>query len=85
MFERVSVTHSREREQCLGAEEKWWSEESFGIMWVGAWAVGGEVWDTQGKVQPEVGKDMPKGRERCGAQWTSELKASNQSRAHTSL
>lgn len=38
------------------------------------------VRDTEEKIHPGVGKDMPKGRESCSAQWSSELKASHQSR-----
>lgn len=52
--------------------------QGFGVMWVGMWAMGREVRDTQGKVQPEVGKGMPKGKGRCWAQRTSELEAGNQ-------
>lgn len=43
----------------------------------GPWA--GEVRDTQGKVQLEVEKGMPKGKEQYRAQWTSGLKAASHS------
>lgn len=51
-------------------------------MWAGVWVMGGRSWILR---DTEVEKNVPKGREQCRTQRTSELKASSQFHAHTSL
>lgn len=58
---------------------KQWSDEGFGIMWVGIWATGRGSQGYSGKGPAGVGKGMPIGKEHCRAQWTSGLKTANHS------
>lgn len=62
------------------------AERSEAVEWGGLWHYVGRCVGHGGQVRDtDMEKDVPKGKEQCRTQGTSELKASSQSHAHTSL